>query len=64
VTQLREAGVLHVSQNDNRLLPASPGKGEDYQEVVAIILGTDTADTKGGVRSMLALEAAAKASRV
>ena len=64
VTQLRQAGLLHVSLNDNRLLPASTGKGEDYQKVVASILGTDTADTKGGARSMLAMEAAAKASRV
>ena len=54
----------YVSQNDNRLLPTSTGKGEDYQKVVASILGTDTADTKGGARSLLAMEAATKASRV
>lgn len=62
VAKLREAGLLHVSQTDNRLLPASPGKGNDYQEVVAIILGTDTADTSGGARSIRAMEAAAVAS--
>jgi membrane protein len=61
VTQLCEAGVLHVSQTDNRLLPASSGKGGDYQEVVAVILGTNTTDTDGGARSRLVMEAAAKA---
>lgn len=60
VTKLCEAGLLHVSQTDNRLLPASPGKGADYREVLTIILGTDTADTSGGARSIRAMKAAAE----
>ncbi len=62
VTKLREAGLLHVSQSDKRLLPASTGKGFNYQEVVAVILGTDTTDTGGGARSTRAMAAAASAS--
>ncbi len=61
VTKLRTAGLLHVSQTDNRLLPAAPGKGAYYQEVATIILGTETADTGGGARSILAMTAAAEA---
>ena len=61
LTKLRAAGLLHVSQTDNRLLPAAPGKGAYYQEVAAIILGTETADTGGGARSSRAMIAAAEA---
>lgn len=61
VTKLREAGLLHVSQTDNRLLPASAGKGYDYQEMMTVIFGTDNADTSGGARSRRAMQAAAEA---
>jgi membrane protein len=61
VTKLRTAGLLHVSQTDNRLLPAALGKGAHYQEIATIILGSETADTRGGVRSSRAMKAAAEA---
>ncbi len=61
VTKLQAAGLLHVSQTDNRLLPAAPGQGVHYREVAAIILGTDTADSSGGARSNRAMKAAAEA---
>lgn len=60
-TKLQETGRLHVSQADNRLLPASPGKSDDYRELVAIILGNDTADSSGGARSKRAMAAATEA---
>jgi hypothetical protein len=61
VTKLRSAGLLHVSQTDNRLLPAALGKGAHYQEIATIILGSETADTRGGARSSRAMKAAAEA---
>jgi hypothetical protein len=61
-TQLREAGLLHISRTDNRLLPPSPGKNGIYQEVVAVILGTTFIDTSGGTRCRHAVQAAAQAS--
>ncbi len=60
-TKLQETGLLHVSQSDNRLLPASLGKSDDYRALVAIVLGNDTADSSGGARSKCALAAAAEA---
>ncbi len=59
--KLQEAGLLHFSQTDNRLLPGSQGKGANYREVLTIILGTDTVDTSGGARSIRAMKAAAEA---
>ncbi|MBU1567777.1 MAG: YihY/virulence factor BrkB family protein [Proteobacteria bacterium] len=64
VTKLQGAGLIHVSQTDNRMLPASPDTGADYREVAAIILGTDTADTSGGLRSIQAIKAAAESSSI
>lgn len=61
VTKLREAGLLHVSQTDNRLLPASPGENRYSQEVITLIFGTDTAATSGGARSIRAIKAATEA---
>ncbi len=61
-TQLREAGLLHISRTDNRLLPPSLGKDGIYQEVVAIMLGTTSTDTSGGNRCRLAVQAAVQAS--
>jgi membrane protein len=58
---LRLAGLVHVSQSDNRLLPASTVEGTLYQAVVPTILGTDRADTAGGARSIQAIEAAIRA---
>jgi len=64
VVKLREAGLLHVSQSDNRLLPASSIKGHDVEAVVATILGTETAATQGGALSIQAIKAAARAVTV
>lgn len=57
--KLRLAGLVHVSQSDNRLLPASQVEGDRYQAVVTTILGTDRAETAGGARSLQVIEAAA-----
>ena len=62
LAKLREAGIILVSQSDNRLLPATPAEAEEYQKAVAIILGTDTTKTSGGTRSRSVITAAAEAS--
>jgi membrane protein len=58
MAKLQRGGLIHVSQSDNRLLPASPEEAKDYQKAVAIILGTDTVKTCGGARSLNAMAAA------
>ena len=64
VEKLQEAGLVHVSKNDNRLLPSSTDKSRDYREIVTIILGGVTAGTSGGARSLRAIAAAAEASGI
>jgi membrane protein len=63
VEQLIEAGQLHVSQTDGRLLPAFPAEQYDSGKVVQIILGSDAPETAGGKQSRIAVEAAGEGSR-
>jgi membrane protein len=56
--ELMQAGMIHVSQTDDRLLPMSPVEEYDRQKIVSIILGTDAPDTAGGITSRKAIEAA------
>jgi membrane protein len=63
LTSLRSGGLLHISQSDERLLPALPPEHYRGKEVVEIILGTEVPDTDGGTRSFSVVEAAAQASR-
>jgi membrane protein len=56
--ELMKAGMIHVSQTDDRLLPMSPIEEYDRQIIVSIILGTDAPDTTGGIMSRKAIEAA------
>jgi len=58
VAELTRAGVLHISQKDDRLLPTSPFEKYDRKKIVHIILGTDAPDTTGGLLSREAIEAA------
>lgn len=62
--ELMEAGMIHVSQTDGRLLPMTPVEGYDRLNIVSIILGSDAPDTAGGIMSRKAIEAAgAQSSR-
>ncbi len=63
VEQLIEAGQLHVSQTDRRLLPAFPAEQYDSGKIVQIILGSDAPETAGGRQSRIAIEAAGEGSR-
>ncbi len=56
--KLISAGLVHVSQTDNRLFPAFPSEQYERQKVVDIILGTEAPDTAGGVLSRSAIAAA------
>jgi len=58
--RLKEAGVVHLSQIDDRLLPAAPLEQYDKAEIVKLVLGTDAPDTSGGVLSSKAIEAAGR----
>ena len=60
--ELIQAGAIHVSQTDDRLLPLSPLEQFSKQKIVGIILGTDAPDTVGGHLSRKAIEAAAMKS--
>lgn len=60
---LKSSGLLHVSQADDRLLPALPSEHYDGKLVVEAIFGTEVPSTQGGQRSLSAIEAAAQASR-
>ena len=56
------SGMVHTSQKDDRLLPIVPADQFDRQEIVNIVLGTDSPDTTGGNLSRKAIEAAGKQS--
>ncbi len=56
--ELMKAGMIRVSQTDDRLLPMPPVDEYDRQIIVSIILGTDAPDTAGGIVSRKAIEAA------
>ncbi len=60
--KLTQAGVIHSSQTDERLLPAFPLEQYDRQKIVNIILGTEAPDTAGGTLSRRAIEAAGTTS--
>ena len=55
---LRQAGFLHISQSDKRLLPVSTDDVANYRRIVLALLGDDTADTTGGLRSKNVMAAA------
>lgn len=58
IKELIQAGAIHVSQTDDRLLPKSPLEQFNKQEIVSIILGTEAPDTAGGHLSRKIIEAA------
>lgn len=59
---LKAGGLVHVSQSDERLLPASPSGQYNGKAVVEIIFGDEIPDTTGGKQSFMAIEAAANAA--
>ena len=59
---LKAARLIHISQSDERLLPASPSKQYNRKAVVRIILGAQAPDTSGGAQSIQAIDAAAEAT--
>ncbi len=58
LNDLIKAGVVHLSQTDDRLLPISPLEQYDRRQIVNIILGTEAPDTAGGILSRKAIKAA------
>jgi membrane protein len=60
---LKAAELIHTSQSNERLLPASPSEKYDGKTVIEIVFGADAPDTDGGTRSITVIEAAAKAAR-
>ncbi len=60
---LERAGLIHVSQRDERLLPGSPRESYDTGTVVRTILGAEEVpETAGGKMSREAVKAAAEAT--
>jgi len=54
--QLQRAGIIHIAQPNQQMLPSEPQKSFDDQTVVDIILGTDAPDTQGGNQSLMAIK--------
>jgi len=63
LASLKSGNLLHVSQSDERLLPAVPSEHYDEKEIIEIILGTEVPNTDGGIQSLKVMQAAAQASR-
>jgi membrane protein len=63
LSMLKAGELVHVSQSDERVLPTSPLEQYDGKSVVEIIFGAEGPDTKGGKRSIAAIQAAAEATR-
>lgn len=61
VVQLQEAGIIHLAQSNQQMLPSGPKKSFDDQTVVNIILGTDAPDTWGGKQSLMAINGSTNA---
>jgi len=62
IDQLMLAGMVHISQKDDRMLPMAPAEQFNRQTIVSIILGTEVPDTAGGTLSRKAIEAAGTTS--
>lgn len=58
LSQLREGGVIHLSETGKQLLPAEPKKNYKQQNIIDIILGTQAPDTQGGNQSLQAIKGA------
>ena len=62
LAMLKAGELVHVSQSDERLLPTSPSEQYNGKAVVEIVFGNEIPDTKGGMQSLRAIEAAANAA--
>jgi len=61
--KLLGAGIIHLSQNDNRLLPTEKREQFDRMAVLTLILGNDAPKTDGGNLSLRAIHAAGEGCR-
>jgi membrane protein len=52
ISQLLDGGMIHLSCNDDQLLPSEPAENFKHQTVISIILGADAPDTPGGEQSL------------
>ncbi len=59
---LKSGGLIHISQTDERLLPASSSEHYKGKEVIELLLGTEVPNTDGGIRSLKVVESAAQAN--
>lgn len=59
---LVDAGIIHISETDNRFLPKLPQKNFKPYDLVKTILGEETPDTSGGHRSLAAINSVKEAS--
>ncbi|MGB3209578.1 MAG: YihY/virulence factor BrkB family protein [Desulforhopalus sp.] len=62
VDDLTRAGIIYITQTDDRLFPSAPSEQYDRQKIVGIILGIEAPDTTGGKLSRKAIEAAGTAA--
>ena len=63
VAVLKTAGMIHVSQSDKRLLPATPFEQYQAEPVVKSILGSEVPNTNGGKMCSEAVKAAIEANQ-
>ena len=63
LAMLKAGELVHISRSDKRLLPISSLEQYDGKSVVEIILGAEAPDTRGGKRSIAAIQAAAETAR-
>jgi membrane protein len=55
-------GLIHISQSDERLLPASSSEHYSGKDIIELLLGTEVPNTDGGLRSLRVVESAAQAN--
>jgi hypothetical protein len=53
-------GLIHISQSDERLLPASFSEHYNGKKIIELLLGTEVPNTDGGLRSLKVVESAAQ----
>ncbi|MDO9041855.1 MAG: YihY/virulence factor BrkB family protein [Desulfocapsaceae bacterium] len=61
INQLLSAGIIHIEDKKQHLLPTLPAENLSQGTLVKAILGTDTPDTEGGRQTQCAIEAASQA---
>lgn len=58
VSKLTENNLLHTSLKDQRLLPHGPDNNDDRSAIIKAIWGSEAENSKGGIQSLVAIEAA------